>query len=147
MHKMPDGTVKVLVEGNQRMAIRRVLQSDPFPVAEYDEISGAEEFSGTGADALVRALNAEFEQYVSLSKKVPAEVVTMVAGIENTGRLVDTMATHMVLSLAQKQQILEIFDIRERVDFLRKLIESELDVLQVDQRVTDGKESARVLPE
>ncbi|TAL08429.1 MAG: endopeptidase La, partial [Porticoccaceae bacterium] len=93
------------------------------------------EFSGTGADALVRALNAEFEQYVSLSKKVPAEVVTMVAGIENAGRLVDTMATHMVLSLAQKQQILEIFDIRERVDFLRKLIESELDVLQVDQRV------------
>jgi ATP-dependent Lon protease len=135
MLKLPDGTVKVLVEGNQRMAIRRVLQSDPFPVAEYDEISGAEEFSGTGADALVRALNAEFEQYVSLSKKVPAEVVTMVAGIENTGRLVDTMATHMVLSLAQKQQILEIFDIRERVDFLRKLIESELDVLQVDQRV------------
>ncbi len=135
MLKLPDGTVKVLVEGNQRVAIRRVLQSDPFPVAEYDEISGAGEFSGTGADALVRALNAEFEQYVSLSKKVPAEVVTMVAGIENAGRLVDTMATHMVLSLAQKQQILEIFDIRERVDFLRKLIESELDVLQVDQRV------------
>ncbi|MBI2783356.1 MAG: endopeptidase La [Gammaproteobacteria bacterium] len=135
MLKLPDGTVKVLVEGNQRVAIRRVLQSDPFPVAEYDEISGAGEFSGTGADALVRALNAEFEQYVSLSKKVPAEVVTMVAGIENAGRLVDTMATHMVLSLAQKQQIIEIFDIRERVDFLRKLIESELDVLQVDQRV------------
>ncbi len=135
MLKLPDGTVKVLVEGNQRVAIRRVLQSDAFPVAEYDEISGVGEFSGPGADALVRALNAEFEQYVSLSKKVPAEVVTMVAGIENAGRLVDTMATHMVLSLAQKQQILEIFDIRERVDFLRKLIESELDVLQVDQRV------------
>ncbi|MBK8131797.1 MAG: endopeptidase La [Gammaproteobacteria bacterium] len=135
MLKLPDGTVKVLVEGNQRVAIRRVLQSDAFPVAEYDEISGVGEFSGTGADALVRALNAEFEQYVSLSKKVPAEVVTMVAGIEDAGRLVDTMATHMVLSLAQKQQILEIFEIRERVDFLRKLIESELDVLQVDQRV------------
>ncbi|TAL02161.1 MAG: endopeptidase La, partial [Porticoccaceae bacterium] len=59
MLKLPDGTVKVLVEGNQRVAIRRVLQSDPFPVAEYDEISGAGEFSGTGADALVRALNAE----------------------------------------------------------------------------------------
>jgi ATP-dependent Lon protease len=135
MLKLPDGTVKVLVEGNQRVVIRRVLQPDAFPVAEYEEIPGTEEFSGSGADALVKALNEEFEQYVNLSKKVPAEVVTMVAGIENAGRLVDTMATHMVLSLEQKQQLLEIFDVRERIDFLRKLIESELEVVQVDQRV------------
>ena len=135
MLKLPDGTVKVLVEGNQRVVIRRILQPDAFPVAEYEEISGTGGFSGSGADALVKALNAEFEQYVNLSKKVPAEVVTMVAGIENPGRLVDTMATHMVLSLEQKQQLLEIFDTRERIDFLRKLIESELEVVQVDQRV------------
>ena len=135
MLKLPDGTVKVLVEGNQRVVIRRILQPDAFPVAEYEEISGTGEFSGTGADALVKALNAEFEQYVNLSKKVPAEVVTMVAGIENAERLVDTMATHMVLSLEHKQQLLEIFDTRERIDFLRKLIESELEVVQVDQRV------------
>ena len=80
MLKLPDGTVKVLVEGNQRVAIRGILQPDAFPVAEYEEIFGTGEFSGSGADALVKALNAEFEQYVNLSKKVPAEVVTMVAG-------------------------------------------------------------------
>jgi ATP-dependent Lon protease len=135
MLKLPDGTVKVLVEGSQRVVIRHIHQPDEYPVAEYDEISGMDEFSGVDVDALARALNAEFEQYVSLSKKVPAEVVTMVAGIENAGRLADTMATHMVLSLAQKQQILEIFDARERIDYLRKLIASELEVLQVDQRV------------
>ncbi|MGE3297468.1 MAG: endopeptidase La [Porticoccaceae bacterium] len=135
MLKLPDGTVKVLVEGNQRVVIQRILQPDAFPVAEYEEISGTGEFSGAGADALVKALNAEFEQYVNLGKKVPAEVVTMVAGIEDAPRLVDTMATHMVLSLEQKQQLLEIFDTRERIDFLRRLIESELEVVQVDQRV------------
>ena len=135
MLKLPDGTVKVLVEGNQRVAICHIRQQDPYPVAEYEEISGAEELSGADADALVRALHAEFEQYVALGKKIPAEVVTMVAGIDGAGRLADTMATHMVLSLAQKQQILEIFDIRARIDYLRKLIESELEVLQLDQRV------------
>ena len=135
MLKLPDGTVKVLVEGNQRVSVRYIDQAGTFPVAGYDALSSPGEFAGTGAEALVKALRAEFEQYVNLSKKIPAEVVTMVAGIEDAGRLTDTMATHMVLTLENKQRILEIADTRERIDFLRKLIESELEVLQLDQRV------------
>lgn len=135
MLKLPDGTVKVLVEGNQRVAIRGIDPTGAFPVGDYDAVPSPGEFSGPGADVLVKALCTEFEQYVSLGKKVPAEVTTMVAGIEDAGRLADTIATHMVLSLEHKQQALEIFDVRERIDFLRKLIESELDVLQLDQRL------------
>lgn len=135
MLKLPDGTVKVLVEGDQRVAIRHIDAAGAFPIAEYDAVPSAADFTGANADALIKALSAEFEQYVSLGKKVPAEVTTMIAGIEDAGRLADTVATHMVLSLENKQQVLETLDVGERIDFLRKQIESELDVLQLDQRL------------
>jgi ATP-dependent Lon protease len=136
MLKLPDGTVKVLVEGNHRVRIDRVDQSGDFPSAEYQAAENAEnESSPAELNALQRALNVQFEQYVGAGKKVPAEVVTMVAGIEDAGRLVDTIATHMALSLEQKQEILEIFDVRERMDHVLRLIEAELEVLKVEQRI------------
>ena len=114
MLKLPDGTVKVLVEGNHRVRIDRVDQSEDFPSAEYQAVeSVANEPSAAELSALQRTLNVQFEQYVSAGKKVPAEVVTMVAGIEEADRLVDAIATHMSLSLEQKQEVLEIFDVRE----------------------------------
>ena len=136
MLKLPDGTVKVLVEGSERVHIDQIDAAGDFPQAEYRLATGGEEaLTGAESSALQRALNVQFEQYVSAGKKVPAEVVTMVAGIEDAGRLADTIATHMALSLEQKQEILELFDIRARMDHVLRLIESELEVLKVEQRI------------
>ncbi len=136
MLKLPDGTVKVLVEGNHRVRIDRVDQSEDFPSAEYQAVeSVANEPSAAELSALQRTLNVQFEQYVSAGKKVPAEVVTMVAGIEEADRLVDAIATHMSLSLEQKQEVLEIFDVRERMDHVLRLIEAELEALKLEQRI------------
>ncbi len=133
--KLPDGTVKVLVEGGQRVKITDLDFSDRFPLAEYASAEEANPLSEAESAALQRTLNAQFEQYVTSSKKVPAEVVAMVAGLDELGRLTDTIAMHMALALEQKQEILEIFDIRERVDCVLRLIQSELEVQQVEQRI------------
>lgn len=133
--KLPDGTVKVLVEGSQRVEILGFELSGAFPLAQYRAAQPGRDLADAEAAALQRTLNAQFEQYVTASKKVPGEVVTMVAGLDDLERLVDTIAMHMALSLQQKQDILEIFDVRERVDRLLQLIQGELDVLQVEQRI------------
>ena len=133
--KLPDGTVKVLVEGSQRVQIIGFDLAGGFPLAEYRMAQQGRELEGSEASALQRTLNAQFEQYVTASKKIPAEVVTMVAGLDDLERLVDTIAMHMALSLEQKQEVLEIFDVRERVDRVLRLIQGELDVLQVEQRI------------
>ncbi|MFZ5653078.1 MAG: endopeptidase La [Pseudomonadota bacterium] len=134
MLKLPDGTVKVLVEGNQRVTLLRIDGAHGFLEAEF-QAPVVQQGSGQEISALQRALTAQFEQYVNSSKKVPAEVVTMIAGLEEPGRLVDTIATHMALDLEKKQGVLEIFEVQERMSHVLHLIEAELEVQRVEQRI------------
>ncbi|MBV1931886.1 MAG: endopeptidase La [Porticoccaceae bacterium] len=134
MLKLPDGTVKVLVEGAERINIECVAEEDGFFVADYELIPGEEVAPGE-AQGLVRALNTRFEQYVATSKKVPSEVITTVAGIELPGIQADTIATHMILSPEQKQEVLETTDEKDRVEKLLLFMESELDVAGVEKKI------------
>ena len=132
--KLPDGTVKVLVEGEQRGAVERFSEVEGHVRAEVsliDETDAAERES----EVFVRTLLSQFEQYVQLGKKVPAEVLSSLNSIEEPGRLVDTMAAHMALKIEQKQEILEIVDLSTRVEHVLALLDAEIDLLQVEKRI------------
>ncbi|MBV1885305.1 MAG: LON peptidase substrate-binding domain-containing protein, partial [Gammaproteobacteria bacterium] len=132
--KLPDGTVKVLVEGGYRADVVGLSQNEKYFVASLKEIVG-EGVSERETEALVRSMMSQFEQYVKLSKKVPPEILTSVTGIEEPSRLVDTIAAHMSLKIEDKQSILEMFGLKERFEFLMGLLESEIDLLQVEKRI------------
>ncbi|ANI33770.1 DNA-binding protein [Pseudomonas sp. JY-Q] len=132
--KLPDGTVKVLVEGEQRGAVERFSEVEGHICAEVsliDETDTAERES----EVFVRTLLSQFEQYVQLGKKVPAEVLSSLNSIDEPGRLVDTMAAHMALKIEQKQEILEIVDLTTRVEHVLALLDAEIDLLQVEKRI------------
>ncbi|MER2299170.1 MULTISPECIES: endopeptidase La [Pseudomonas] len=132
--KLPDGTVKVLVEGEQRGTVERFNEVEGHIRAEVsliDEADAAERES----EVFVRTLLSQFEQYVQLGKKVPAEVLSSLNSIEEPGRLVDTMAAHMALKIEQKQEILEIVDLPTRVEHVLALLDAEIDLLQVEKRI------------
>ncbi|AUF97167.1 ATP-dependent Lon protease [Pseudomonas sp. BIGb0278] len=132
--KLPDGTVKVLVEGEQRGAVERFNEVDGHVRADVsliDETDAPERES----EVFVRSLLSQFEQYVQLGKKVPAEVLSSLNSIEEPGRLVDTMAAHMALKIEQKQEILEIVDLQARVEHVLALLDGEIDLLQVEKRI------------
>jgi len=132
--KLPDGTVKVLVEGGERAKISSITDQGEYFRATAD-IIGSDDMATKEADVLLRSAMSQFEQYVSLSKKVPAEVMTSLSGIDEPGRLADTVAAHMSLDLEQKQEILEMGDIRERLEHLLGLMEAEIDLFQVEKRI------------
>ncbi|MFJ2462370.1 LON peptidase substrate-binding domain-containing protein, partial [Pseudomonas neuropathica] len=132
--KLPDGTVKVLVEGEQRGTVERFSEVDGHCRAEVsliEEVDAAERES----EVFVRTLLSQFEQYVQLGKKVPAEVLSSLNSIDEPGRLVDTMAAHMALKIEQKQEILEIIDLSARVEHVLALLDAEIDLLQVEKRI------------
>ncbi|PHX44441.1 DNA-binding protein, partial [Pseudomonas syringae pv. syringae] len=132
--KLPDGTVKVLVEGEQRGSVERFIEVDGHyraDVALIEEIDAPDRES----EVFVRSLLAQFEQYVQLGKKVPAEVLSSLNSIDEPGRLVDTMAAHMALKIEQKQEILEIIDLSARVEHVLALLDAEIDLLQVEKRI------------
>ncbi|WP_338504950.1 endopeptidase La [Pseudomonas trivialis] len=132
--KLPDGTVKVLVEGEQRGAVERFMEVDGHLRAEVsliDEVEAPERES----EVFVRSLLSQFEQYVQLGKKVPAEVLSSLNSIDEPSRLVDTMAAHMALKIEQKQDILEIIDLSARVEHVLALLDAEIDLLQVEKRI------------
>ena len=132
--KLPDGTVKVLVEGGYRAKLEAVKSTDGF----YTAMTVADEpadLDQKEADALVQSAMGQFDKYVNLSKKVPSEVLNSVSGIEEPGRLADTIAAHMSLELEQKQAILEVADIHERIDQLMGLMDAEIDLFQVEKRI------------
>ena len=134
MLKLPDGTVKVLVEGNRRARILNVIDADTHFTGQAvllppDEIDGHE------VEAMRRAMLAQFDQYVKLNKKIPPEILTSLSGIDEAGRLADTIAAHLPLKLEQKQEVLEIFDVPKRLEHLLGLLETELDILQVEKRI------------
>ena len=132
--KLPDGTVKVLVEGEQRGWLKRVYEEAGHWSAEV-ELSDEPVVSEREGEVLIRSLNNQFEQYVQLGKKVPAEVVSSLSAIDDPSRLVDTMAAHMALKLEQKQEVLELFELSERVEHLMSLLDQEIDLLEVEKRI------------
>jgi ATP-dependent Lon protease len=134
MLKLPDGTVKVLVEGVQRARIERVLTEKANFEAEI-ELIATEEPDSNEVEAMRRTLLAQFDQYVKLNKKIPPEVLTSLSGIDGAGRLSDTIAAHLPLKLEQKQQILEMFHVGRRLEQLLQLLETEIDIMQVEKRI------------
>ncbi len=134
MLKLPDGTVKVLVEGVNRATISAIEDLRSHFVCAAESVS-ADFDNVPEIEALRRAIVQQFDQYVKLNKKIPPEILTSLAGIDDAGRLADTIAAHLPLKLEQKQEILEMFDVRKRLEHLLAALEGELDILQVEKRI------------
>jgi ATP-dependent Lon protease len=134
MLKLPDGTVKVLVEGAQRAHIERIDEGPTHFTADVVPIVPDAQPTAE-VEALRRAIVSQFDQYVKLNKKIPAEILTSIAGIDEAGRLADTIAAHLPLKLEQKQKILEMFGMNERLEHLLAQLETEIDILQVEKRI------------
>lgn len=135
MLKLPDGTVKVLVEGNQRANVIEYSDVDTHFVGRAELVPVDDTSADNEAEAMRRALVAQFDQYVKLNKKIPPEILTSLVGIDEAGRLADTIAAHLPLKLEQKQEILEMFPVRTRLEHLMSLMEGEIDILQVEKRI------------
>ncbi len=133
--KLPDGTIKVLVEGAQRARVKDLVETDDFFVAGYDLLDDSSKTDERELDILSRSILSAFDQYVKLNKKVPAEILTSLAGIDEPSRLSDTIAAHMSLKLDEKQKILEIADVHARLEYLMSLIDGEIDLLQIEKRI------------
>jgi ATP-dependent Lon protease len=134
MLKLPDGTVKVLVEGNHRARILELIDSETHFSGKALELS-LDTDESPEIEAMRRAILTQFDQYIKLNKKIPPEIITSLGGIEEGGRLADTIAAYLPLKLEQKQEILEIFDVTKRLEHLLGLLETELDILQVEKRI------------
>ena len=132
--KLPDGTVKVLVEGGQRARIDAFTDSESFLSADITPLV-SEPADGREIEALTRSLLAHFEQYVKLSKKTPPEILASLSTIDDASRLADTIAAHLAVKIDQKQAILEVHDTRERLEQLVARVEEEIDLLQVEKRI------------
>src|SRR6476661_3945117 len=134
MLKLPDGTVKVLVEGAQRARIDHITDGPSHFIADLTPIN-SEVGDDSEVEAMRRAIVQQFDQYVKLNKKIPPEILASLAGIDDAGRLADTVAAHLPLKLEQKQVILEIFNVAKRLEHLLGQLEGEIDILQVEKRI------------
>src|SRR6478735_6732167 len=134
MLKLPDGTVKVLVEGGTRARIKDIVDVRTHWVADASPIP-MDATPAPEVEAMRRALLSAFDQYVKLNKKIPPEILTSLSGIDEAGRLADTVAAHLPLKLEQKQQVLEMFDVKARLEHLLSQLETEIDILQVEKRI------------
>ncbi|MHB1677023.1 MAG: endopeptidase La [Sulfuriferula sp.] len=135
MLKLPDGTVKVLVEGNQRAIVQEYADVDSHFVGTVELVPADDSSADKEAEATRRALVGQFDQYVKLNKKIPPEILTSLVGIDEAGRLADTIAAHLPLKLEQKQDVLEMFPVQARLEHLMSLLEGEIDILQVEKRI------------
>ncbi len=134
MLKLPDGTLKVLVEGINRVELVAEAKGDEFIVAQVEDLKNLE-VPSSEIEATARSTITMFEQYVNLSKKIPSEVIATVSGIEDPHRLADTIASHMTLNLEQKQEILEVPNLNGRLEHLMGLMEAEIDLFQIEQKI------------
>ncbi|MDP2397766.1 MAG: endopeptidase La [Burkholderiales bacterium] len=134
MLKLPDGTVKVLVEGSQRARIHSIEDVKTHFTVQVTPIA-SDPATDHETEAMRRTMIQQFDQYVKLNKKIPPEILTSLAGIDEAGRLGDTIAAHLPLKLEQKQEVLEMLDVKQRLDHLLKVVEGELDILQVEKRI------------
>src|SRR5712692_6816741 len=132
--KLPDGTVKVLVEGEQRAVIQRFVETDEYFLAEAALLETVS-LNDKEGEVLMRSVLTEFDQYVKLNMKIPPEILTSLAGIDDPGRLADTITAHLSLKIEEKQQILEMPSIRARLEHILGVMESEIDLLQVEKRI------------
>ncbi len=134
MLKLPDGTVKVLVEGSQRARIHSIEDVKTHFTVQVTPIA-TEPDTDSETEAMRRTMIQQFDQYVKLNKKIPPEILTSLAGIDEAGRLADTIAAHLPLKLEQKQEVLEMTGVKQRLEHLLKVVEGELDILQVEKRI------------
>jgi ATP-dependent Lon protease len=134
MLKLPDGTVKVLVEGTCRARIEAIESRDGMFIARAAS-TASDNGVNHEVEALRRAVIAQFDQYIKLNKKIPPEILTSIIGIEDVGRLADTIAAHLPLKLEQKQEVLEMFEVRPRIERLLSQLETEIDILQAEKRI------------
>jgi ATP-dependent Lon protease len=132
--KLPDGTVKVLVEGGQRARITKFVDNDAFFVAEAAVIVDGQ-IEGKEIEALARSVVSQFEQYIKLNKKIPPEVLVSINQIEDAAKLADTVASHLALKIPEKQEILECATVAERLEKVYAFMEGEIGVLQVEKRI------------
>src|SRR4028118_2083849 len=132
--KLPDGTAKVLVEGNGRARVRSFVDSPKFCQVRA-EVLPEVDTDPREIEALARATVGQFEQYVKLNKKVPPEVLVTISQIEEPGKLADSVAAHLSLKIADKQELLETNSLAERLEKLYGLMEAEISVLQVEKRI------------
>ena len=132
--KLPDGTVKVLVEGGRRARLQQLEIGECFSAA-FEVLTEDSQYDEKEMDVLSRSVISRFEQYVKLNKKIPPEILTSLAGIDQPGRLADTVAAHMALKLVDKQKILEIHDVKARLEHVHGLIEGEIDLLRIEKRI------------
>lgn len=136
MLKLPDGTVKVLVEGQQRALVKQVMDEETHFVGSVVPVAPeAETHKPSEIEALRRAVTQQFDQYVKLNKKIPPEILTSIASIDDAGRLADTIAAHLPLKLENKQAVLDLVDIKERLENLFEQLDREVDILNVDKRI------------
>ncbi|NLC24839.1 MAG: endopeptidase La, partial [Oxalobacter sp.] len=135
MLKLPDGTVKVLVEGTYRAKIEHVQEEEAaYLTAQVASVETEGEHEPE-VEAMRRATVQQFEQYIKLNKKIPHEVLVSLSSIEEPGRFADTIAAHLPLKLEQKQVVLEMVNISRRMEYLLERLEGELDILQVEKRI------------
>jgi ATP-dependent Lon protease len=134
MLKLPDGTVKVLVEGMQRANTKTITDGEEHFTAEVVPVPPETE-TKPEVEALRRAVTQQFDQYVKLNKKIPPEILTSIAGIDDAGRLADTIAAHLPLKLEAKQSVLDLYAVDKRLEKLLELLEHEVDILQVEKRI------------
>ncbi|ANY62751.1 endopeptidase La [Comamonas aquatica] len=136
MLKLPDGTVKVLVEGQQRAKLLDVQDQETYFVAACVPMDAGEPVADASeVEALRRAVSQQFDQYVKLNKKIPSEILTSIAGIDDAGRLADTIAAHLPLKLDHKQLVLNLANVKERLENLFEQLEREVDILNVDKKI------------
>ena len=133
--KLPDGTIKVLVEGNKRAHVAAVYEEEEYFTADFTVLEDKGVDQVRELEVLARSIMGVFDQYVKLNKKIPPEILTSLAGIDDPARLSDTIAAHMSLKLDEKQKILSIIDVRERLEYLLSMIEAEIDLLQIEKRI------------
>lgn len=134
MLKLPDGTVKVLVEGLHRVRVTDFIETEDCFMARGVEVEQTDQHNSE-AEALMRTVMTQFDQYVKLNKKIPPEILTSLATINEPGRLADTISAHLTLKLEEKQKVLEMLSVIERLEHLLYLMESEIDILQVEKRI------------
>jgi len=135
MLRLPDGTTKVLVEGVERVRVTGLNEDDGYLAGTWEAVAIAEDDDTEALDVTARSLLSLFEQYVKLSRKIPVELLTTLSGIHDPSRQADTIAAHLGIRIEDKQQILETFDLRERMERLMALIEGEIDVLKLEKRI------------
>ncbi len=133
--RLPDGTVKVLVEGKMRGAIKEYLQNDDFFLVKINEINDIDDHNDVKKQALMRSIKESFELYLKLSKKIHVEMMGTIAAIDESSKLADVVVTHLNVKLEDKQKIMEIFNVTERLEAIYSLMLSEIEILQVEEKI------------